>query len=92
MKKTTLIIFANCFLFFSCSSSKHIDRFQKIQYKSITRKVVVTPASTQEIAVDAQYETVRVKELASAASEERTVIPAVYKTVQKRELVTDGQT
>jgi hypothetical protein len=24
-------------LFFSCSSSKHIDRFQKIQYKSITR-------------------------------------------------------
>ena len=37
MKKTTLIIFANCFLFFSCSSSKHIDRFQKIQYKSITR-------------------------------------------------------
>ena len=37
MKKTTLLIFANCFLFFSCSSSKHIDRFQKIQYKSITR-------------------------------------------------------
>ena len=37
MKKTTLLIFANCFLFFSCSSSKHIDRFQKIHYKSITR-------------------------------------------------------
>ena len=37
MKKITLLIFANCFLFFSCSSSKHIDRFQKIQYKSITR-------------------------------------------------------
>jgi hypothetical protein len=60
------------------------------QYKTIARKVVITPASTQEIAVDAQYETVRVKELVSAASEERTVIPAVYKTVQKRELVTDG--
>jgi heat shock protein HslJ len=37
MKKTTLLIFANCFLFFSCSSSKNINRFQKIQYKSITR-------------------------------------------------------
>jgi heat shock protein HslJ len=37
MKKTTLLIFANCFLFFNCSSSKHIDRFQKIHYKSITR-------------------------------------------------------
>ena len=37
MKKTTLLIFVNCFFFFSCSSSKHIDRFQKIQYKSITR-------------------------------------------------------
>ncbi len=37
MKKTTLLIFANCFFFFSCSSSKHIDRFHKIQYKSITR-------------------------------------------------------
>ena len=37
MKKITLLIFTNCFLFFSCSSSKHIDRFQKIQYKSITR-------------------------------------------------------
>jgi len=37
MKKITLLIFANCFLFFSCSSSKHIDRFQKIKYKSITR-------------------------------------------------------
>ena len=37
MKKITLLIFANSFLFFSCSSSKHIDRFQKIHYKSITR-------------------------------------------------------
>jgi len=37
MKKTTLLIFANCFLIFSCSSTRNIDQFQKIQYKSITR-------------------------------------------------------
>ena len=37
MKKTTLLIFANCFLIFSCSSIRNIDQFQKIQYKSITR-------------------------------------------------------
>lgn len=60
------------------------------QYKTITRKVVVTPAATQEIAIPAQYEAVKVKELVSEAREERTVIPAIYKTVKKRELVTDG--
>lgn len=60
------------------------------KYKTITRKVVVTPASTQEIAIPAQYESVKVKELVTAASESRRVIPAVYKTVQKRELVSDG--
>ena len=37
MKKTALLIFANCFLIFSCSSTRNIDQFQKIQYKSITR-------------------------------------------------------
>jgi hypothetical protein len=37
MKKTTLLIFANCFLIFSCSSTRNINQFQKIQYKSITR-------------------------------------------------------
>lgn len=60
------------------------------QYKTITRKVVVTPAATQETAIAAQYETVKVKELVSEAREERTVIPAIYKNVTKRELVTDG--
>ena len=60
------------------------------QYRTVTRKVVVTPAATEEIAIAAQYDTVKVKQLVSEAREERTVIPAIYKNVSKRNLVKDG--
>ena len=60
------------------------------EYKTVTRKVVVSPESTREVSIPAQYETIKVKELVKAASEERTVIPASYKTVTQRKLVADG--
>ena len=60
------------------------------EYKTVSRKVVVSPETTREVTVPAQYDTIKVRELVKAASEERTVIPASFKTVTQRKLVADG--
>lgn len=60
------------------------------QYKKVSRKVVVKPASVQEINIPATYKTVKVKQLVSEAREERIEIPASYKTVTNQKLVADG--
>jgi Putative peptidoglycan binding domain len=60
------------------------------KYKTVTRKVVKTPASTRTIEIPAKYEIVKVKELVSAASEEHIAIPAVFKTVTQKKLMADG--
>jgi len=60
------------------------------QYKNVTRKVVRTPASVEEIEIPAVYETVKVKKLVSEAQEERIAIPAEYRTVTHQKLVKDG--
>lgn len=60
-------------------------------YNTITKRIVVTPASTQKIAIPAEYKTIKVKTVLSAASEKRTKIPAVYRTIQRQELIEDGR-
>ncbi len=60
-------------------------------YKTINKRVVLTPASTQKVAVPAVYKTVKVKTLVSPATEKRTKIPAVYKTITRQELVEEGR-
>ncbi len=60
------------------------------QYKTVTRKVVETPAQTREIAIPAEYQNVQQTKLVAAAREEVEVIPAEYKTVTKRKLLKDG--
>lgn len=63
---------------------------QPAKYRSVTRQVVKTPASVQEIEIPAKYETVKVKRVVAEASENRTAIPAEYKTVSNKKLVKDG--
>ena len=59
-------------------------------YKTLTRTVLKTPASTQTIEVPAVYDTVKVRELVSSASEQRTPVPAVYGTIEKQVLKQDA--
>ncbi|MEH6502301.1 MAG: peptidoglycan-binding domain-containing protein [Cycloclasticus sp.] len=60
------------------------------RYKTVTRQIVVTPATTREVTIPAQFKTMKVQKLVSAASEKRIPIPATYKTVTRNELVSDG--
>jgi len=61
------------------------------QYKTVTTRTLVSPATTKKVEIPAEYKTVKVRKLASAASEKRTAIPAVYKTVTVKELLKDGR-
>ena len=57
------------------------------QYRTITKRVLKTPASTKAIPVPAKYKTVTRKVLDRPASTKSIPVPAVYKTVKVRELV-----
>ena len=59
-------------------------------FKTVTRQVVKTPATTREVTIPAQFKTIKVRKLASLATEKRIAIPATYKTVTHQELVSDG--
>ena len=61
------------------------------KYKTITKRVVKTPASTKVIEIPAQYKTVKVRKLVSAPQEKRIEIPARYKTITRREKISDTQ-
>ena len=57
------------------------------QYRTITKRILKTPASTKSVPVPAKYKTITRKVLDQAASTKVVPIPAVYKTVQIREIV-----
>ena len=59
------------------------------QYRTVTRKVVKTPATTRSTPVPAVYKTVKVKTLVSPATSNSTPVPAVYKTITKKVKVAD---
>lgn len=59
-------------------------------YKTVSRQVVSSPATSRTIEIPAQYETVRVKKLVAAANEVRTEIPAEYKTITLQQVDQDG--
>lgn len=56
--------------------------------KTVTERVVRTPATTQTIEVPAVYQTVSKRIVSSPAREERIPVPAVVENVTHRELVT----
>ncbi|MEN8178566.1 MAG: peptidoglycan-binding domain-containing protein [Pseudomonadota bacterium] len=60
------------------------------QYKTITRRVVTTPATTRKVEIPAEYKMVKVRKLITGAQEKRTKIPAEYKTVHLKELEKEG--
>ncbi len=53
------------------------------QYKTITKRVLKTPATTKTISTPAQYKVQKVRKLATAAAERVVEIPATYQTVTK---------
>jgi len=60
------------------------------KYKTVTRRVVKTPATTRKVEIPAEYKTVKVRKLVNEAEEKRTKIPAEYKTVALKELASEG--
>lgn len=61
------------------------------KYKTITKRVLKTPAGTKRIAIPAQYKSVKVRKLVQPAAEKRIAIPAKYQTVTRREQTAEGQ-
>ncbi len=59
-------------------------------YKTITKRVLATPATTKSVPVPAAYKTVKVKELVAPAAVRRTAIPEQYRTVSKKVKVSDA--
>ncbi|MEM7400832.1 MAG: hypothetical protein AAF304_02655 [Pseudomonadota bacterium] len=57
------------------------------QYKTVTKTVLVSPATTKSVTTPAEYKTVQVTELVSAAQEKRVAIPEEYGTVTRTEQV-----
>lgn len=59
-------------------------------YKTVSKRVVKTAASSHEVSIPAVSKTVKVQRLVTPASERSIEIPATYKTVSRQELVKDG--
>lgn len=57
------------------------------QYKTVTKTVLVSPASTKTVTTPAEYKTVQVTELVTPAQEKRVAIPEEYGTVTRTEQV-----
>ncbi len=60
-------------------------------YKTVTKRVIKTPATTRTIDEPAVYKTVKKKVVDNAATTRQVVIPAKYKTVKVTKLVTPAQ-
>lgn len=63
---------------------------QPAKYKTVTRKVIKTPAATKTVEIPAKYKTIKVRKMVSSPQEKRIEIPAQYKDVSIRELQRDG--
>ncbi len=62
------------------------------KYRTVTRKVVKTPATTKSVPVAAVYKTITKKVVATPATTKTVTIPAVYKTVKVKTLVSPATT
>ena len=57
--------------------------------KTVTKRVLKTPATTKKVDVPAEYRTVKVRKLVSPAQEKKIEIPAEFRVVPKRKQVAD---
>ena len=60
------------------------------QYKTVTKRVVKTPASTRTEVIPAEYKTVTVRKQVKPSSERRIAIPEEYGTVTRQEQASAG--
>ncbi len=60
------------------------------EYKTVSKRVLVKPAQTNEVEIPAVYKTITKKVLVSPARTEEITIPAEYKNVKKKVLVRKG--
>jgi hypothetical protein len=60
-------------------------------YKTVKKRMMVSPPTTKEASVPAEYEAIKKRMLVKPASQRKIVIPAEYKTVRVRKLVTPPQ-
>lgn len=60
------------------------------EYKTVTKRVVKTPASTRKEVIPAEYKTVQVRKQVRPAQERRIDIPEEYGTVTRQELASQG--
>ncbi len=61
------------------------------EYKTVTKTVLVSPATTKKVTTPAEYKTVEVTELVTAAQEKRIKVPEEYGTVTRTEMVRQEQ-
>ena len=59
------------------------------EYKTVTKKVLKTPAHTREVKVPAEYKTVKVQRLVEPAREQKIDIPAEYETITRKAKLSD---
>jgi hypothetical protein len=57
------------------------------EFKTVTREVLATPATTREVQVPAEYTTVKKTVLKTAATTREIEVPAEYRTVMVRKMV-----
>ncbi|MEM7195672.1 MAG: peptidoglycan-binding domain-containing protein [Pseudomonadota bacterium] len=76
----------------STRTGRQICLFERpAEFRTISRQVVITPASTKSVDVPAEYRQVRKRKLVTPEREKTTVIPAEFRTVTKQKLVSDGR-
>lgn len=59
-------------------------------YKTLSKSVLKTAASTRVVEEPARYETIRVRKLVSNVSESRVPVPAKYKNITKQVMDSEG--
>lgn len=62
------------------------------QYKTVSKRVLKSPATTREVEIPAQYQTVTKRVLKTPATTREIEIPAQYKTITKRVLKSPATT
>ncbi len=62
------------------------------QYRTITKRVMVSPPTTKRITIPAEYKTVTIRKMLTPPQERTVEIPAEYKTVTKKVKIADAET
>jgi len=57
--------------------------------KTITKKVIATPATTKTVKIPARYKEVEVTKVVTPERTKKTIVPATYKTITKQVKVSD---